>query len=307
MELRAKGVSKTYRRRAVVDDVSFQLPLGITGLLGQNGAGKSTLLKILATVLPASAGQVHYGSLDGRGALTEIRRRLGYLPQQFGLYDHQTGREFLAYACALKGVTPWRVAQAEATRLMEEVGLNPQSRTRLGQYSGGMRQRIGLAQSLINHPDLLILDEPSRGLDPEERIRILNLVSMVSGHGRILLSTHLVTDLEQLATHILVMHHGKLLAQGSPQDIAARAESRVYVTTMERTVWPRLAPAWTARQREPGAPLVVNVQVRADRVVVRVLADTIPESDDMDVAAAPPTLSDGYLALTGLRTIEAPP
>ncbi len=305
MELRAECVSKTYRRRAVVDDVSLQLPPGITGLLGQNGAGKSTLLKILATVLPVSAGQVHYGPLNGPGDLTEIRRRLGYLPQQFGLYDHQTGREFLAYACALKGVAPWRVALAEAARLMEQVGLDPQARTRLGQYSGGMRQRIGLAQSLINRPELLILDEPSAGLDPEERIRILNLVSMVSGHGRILLSTHLVTDLEQLATHILVMHQGKILARGTPHEIADRATGHVYLVTMDSARWSGMAPTWTARQRDPGAPLVANVQVRADQVVVRLLTEVAPEPDDMDVAAAAPTLSDGYLALTGFRAIEA--
>lgn len=304
MELKAESVSKTYRRRQVVDDVSFVLPPGITGLLGQNGAGKSTLLKILATVLPASAGKVRYGSLTIPGDLTEIRRRMGYLPQQFGLYDHQTGREFLAYACALKGVAPWRVAQAEATRLMEQVGLDPQSRTRLGQYSGGMRQRIGLAQSLIGQPDLLILDEPSAGLDPEERIRILNLVSMVSGRGRVLLSTHLVRDLDQLATHILVMHQGKLLARGTPHDIANQAAGSVYVVTMDSMWWSRLASTWTARQRDPGVPLVASVQVRTDRVVVRLVTDVAPEPLDMDVEPDQPTLSDGYLALTGRRAVE---
>jgi ABC-2 type transport system ATP-binding protein len=170
-----------------------------------------------------------------------------------------------------------------------------------------MRQRVGLAQSIINDPDLLILDEPSAGLDPEERTRILNLVSMVSGHGRIFLSTHVVVDLEQLATHILVMHDGRLLAEGTPREIADYAAGRAHGITMPSELWARLAPVWTMRQRTPDIPLVANVRIAAGQVAVRVLADEPPMLDDAVVAPEIPTLSDGYLALTGLGGLAATP
>ena len=298
MELLAEDLLKVYRRRPVVDHLSFELKPGVTGLLGRNGAGKSTLLKMLATVLPPTGGQIRYSPLESPRDLSAIRHRLGYLPQLFGLYDHQTGHEFLTYACALKGVAPWRAARDEAARLMEVVGLNPGLPTRLGRYSGGMRQRVGLAQSLINQPELLILDEPSAGLDPEERTRILSLVSLLAGKGRLLLSTHVVADLEQLADHVLILHEGRLTASGSPAEIAGRAAGRVHLLTMPVGLWAQMAPAWTARQRDPGAPVVANVQVVGDNVRVRVLAETIPSLPEVEAMTGEPDLADGYLTVT---------
>ena len=302
MELQAEDLVKVYRHRPVVDHLSFELQPGVTGLIGRNGAGKSTLLKMLATVLPPTRGRVRYGTWQSPRDLSAIRHRLGYLPQLFGLYDYQTGLEFLTYACALKGVAPWRAAREEAARLLEVVGLDPSSATRLGRYSGGMRQRVALAQSLIQEPELLILDEPGAGLDPEERTRILSVVSLIAGHGRLLLSTHAIADLEQLADRVLVMHEGRVVAEGSPLEIARRAAGRVHLLTMPVGLWTRIAPTWTTRRAGPGTPLVANVQLVGEVVRVRVLAETIP-LDGIEAVSEEPGLADGYLALTGLSGI----
>jgi ABC-type multidrug transport system ATPase subunit len=305
MDIMVDGLTKRYGHRTVVSDMSFHLRPGVTGLLGPNGAGKSTLIKMLATVLPPTSGSVQYGAWRLPRDVIAIRSHLGYLPQEYGLYDQDTGLEFLTYAAAMKGVGPWRRAEEEARRLLELVGLDASAHKRLGQYSGGMRQRVGLAQSLIGTPDLLILDEPSAGLDPEERTRILNLVSMTAGSGSVLLSTHVVSDLEQLASTIVVMTDGHLVMAGPPEEIAAQARGRVFRVSLALSTWQALAPSWTARQKSADTPLVAQVQMEPDRVRLRVLAHEAPDVPEADIVAEPPTLSDGYLALAGTSLAAA--
>lgn len=297
VEVVAQNLTKRYGRHAVVSDMSFHLRAGVTGLLGPNGAGKSTLLKMLATVLPPSGGTVNYGAWRLPQDVIRIRSRLGYLPQEYGLYDEETGLDFLTYASAMKGIAPWARARDEAARLLELVGLDHASGKRLGEFSGGMRQRVGLAQSLIGNPDLLILDEPSAGLDPQERTRILNLVSMISGQGTVLLSTHVVSDLEHLAGTIMVMTGSRLVMAGSPEEIVLQAAGKVFRLFMPLAVWQELAPQWTARHPAPDIPLVAQVQMEAQGVRIRVVADSAPVVPGADVADDEPTLADGYLSL----------
>lgn len=299
LNVRLDGIARTFGRRAVLHDVSFTLQPGITGLLGQNGAGKSTMLKILATVLPPTRGQVRYGDWLLPRDASRIRARLGYLPQMYGLYDQLSGLEFLTYAAVMKGIEPWSRARAHAADLVEAVGLESAAGNRLGTYSGGMRQRIALAQSLIGSPDLLILDEPSTGFDPEERTRMLNLVSLRAQTASVLLSTHVVSDLEQIATKIIVLVGGRIVAEGSPEEITAHALGLTFEVDMPAAEWAALAPSWTARHRAEGIPLVTHVQSGGESVRLRVVAADPPESGGRRVVhEVPPTLSDGYLALT---------
>lgn len=299
MDVRAEGLAKKYGRRTVLRDVSFQLAPGMTGILGQNGAGKSTLLKILGTVLPPSRGTVRYGDWRWPRDETSIRGTLGYLPQLFGLYDQLSGIEFLTYAAVMKGAESTRRAREEAAQLIEQVGLEAAAGDRLGTYSGGMRQRIAFAQSLIGAPAFLILDEPSTGLDPEERTRMLNLVSLRAQTSRVLLSTHVVSDLEQIAANILVLVDGRIVAQGTPEEISALAAGLTYEVEMPQFEWSALAPVWTARHRAPDVPVVAHVQSARSGVRLRVVARDAPSGGaGRVVRAAPPTLADGYLALT---------
>lgn len=211
MELTADRITKQYKNKIAVDRMSFTLTRGVTGLLGANGAGKTTLMRILCGILVPDSGTV---TCDGMDVETEeYREMLGYLPQEFGYYPEFSGRDFLLYMSAVKGMRK-KEALKKTEELIELVGLKDAGRKKVRTYSGGMKQRLGIAQALLNDPQILIMDEPTAGLDPQERIRFRNLIAAIGKDRIVLLSTHIVSDLEHIADRLMIMKEGRLLWQG---------------------------------------------------------------------------------------------
>ena len=211
MELIADRVTKQYKNKIAVDRMSFTLTKGVTGLLGANGAGKTTLMRLLCGILRPTGGTVSYDGMDVE--TEEYRDILGYLPQDFGYYPEFSGKDFLLYMSAVKGLPKHDVVQ-KTEELMEVVGLKDTARKKVRTYSGGMKQRLGIAQALLNDPQILILDEPTAGLDPQERIRFRDLIADIGQDRIVLLSTHIVSDLEHIADRLMIMKEGRLLWEG---------------------------------------------------------------------------------------------
>jgi len=215
MELIIDRVSKQYKNRIAVDRVSVTLHQGVYGLLGANGAGKTTLMRMLCGILTPTSGTITFDGTDVSSE--EYRAILGYLPQDFGYYPEFTAMDFLLYLAALKGI-PKSQAKRRARELLELVSLQDVSRKKIKTFSGGMKQRLGIAQALLNDPKLLILDEPTAGLDPKERVRFRNLIEQLGKNSIVLLSTHIVSDIEHIADEILMMKDGQLIYQGKWND-----------------------------------------------------------------------------------------
>jgi ABC-type multidrug transport system ATPase subunit len=221
MELEIRDLTKRYRNIVAVDDFSLSLRAGILGLLGPNGAGKSTLMRMIATVTRPTAGSITLDGINVVKSPDALRRTLGYLPQDFGVYPHLNAVEFLEYIAALKGLDR-RSSRERIERLLEMVNLTYAKHRALGGYSGGMRQRVGIAQALLNDPKLLVVDEPTTGLDPEERVRFRSLLQDLSGDRIIILSTHICSDVETTANDVAIVGGGKLLERGSPASLVNR-------------------------------------------------------------------------------------
>lgn len=212
MELIIDRVSKQFQNKIAVDNISLSLQKGVHGLLGANGAGKTTLMRMICGVLRPDKGTV---SLDGFDVSTEkYRSYLGYLPQDFGYYPDFTGQDFLLYMAALKGLNKAQ-AKSKSEEMLELVSLHEAARKKIKTYSGGMKQRLGIAQVLLNEPRLIVLDEPTAGLDPKERVRFRNLIAEVGKNSIVLLSTHIVSDVEHIADTVLMMKAGQLIYQGA--------------------------------------------------------------------------------------------
>ncbi len=281
MELSVDRLTKHYGSKIAVDCVSAVLKPGVYGLLGENGAGKTTLMRMLCAILESTSGEVF---LDGREIVSmgaEYRDILGYLPQDFGYYPNYTAREFLLYMAALKGI-PRDMAKKRAGELLEVVGLNDVGTKKMKTFSGGMKQRVGIAQALLNHPKLLILDEPTAGLDPKERVRFRNLISDYADGRIVILSTHIVSDIEAIADEVLLMKKGKLVSQGTVSELTKEAAGKVW----ELTVSPAEAKSWQERAS------VANLRHEGDQVVLRILADEKPAEGAVPCEA---TLEDLYL------------
>jgi ABC-2 type transport system ATP-binding protein len=217
--LTLESVSKRYRTGNYgVRDVSLELAGGVLGLLGPNGAGKTTLMQMIATITRPTSGRILWRGDDLAKHPDALRARLGYLPQDFGVYDNLTAEEFLGYIAALKGVRD----RARIAAMLEAVNLHAVARRAVGGFSGGMKQRLGIAQALINEPDLVIVDEPTAGLDPEERVRFRNVLSELGLGKLVILSTHIVSDVESIATQIAVLRGGALVALATPDELLAQ-------------------------------------------------------------------------------------
>ena len=211
MELIIENLSKSYKDKKVVENISFILKPGVYGLLGANGAGKTTLMRMLCGILKTDTGSVIFDGISV--ASEEYRDVLGYLPQDFGYYPEFTGMEFLMYMASLKGLNKVS-AKKKATELMDLVGLGDKGKKKIKTYSGGMKQRLGIAQALLNDPKVIILDEPTVGLDPRERVRFRNMIAELGKENIVLLSTHIVSDIEHIADVVLMMKEGKLIYRG---------------------------------------------------------------------------------------------
>lgn len=281
MELLIDRLTKHYGSKIAVDQVSAALDPGVYGLLGANGAGKTTLMRILCTVLEATAGEVF---LDGREVTSmgaAYRDILGYLPQEFGYYPNYTAREFLLYVSALKGI-PREAARKRTGELLEEVGLSHVADKKVKTFSGGMKQRVGIAQALLNRPKILILDEPTAGLDPKERVRFRNLLSEYAADNIVILSTHIVSDVEAIADEVLLMKKGKFVLQGTIPELVRKAEGKVW----ELTVASEEARSW----QEKAA--VASLRHEDRQLVLRIISDSRPGELAVPCEA---TLEDLYL------------
>jgi len=277
------NLSKAYNGVQALKDFTLKLTPGILGLLGPNGAGKSTLMRILATITKPTQGTILWNGQDVVKDPEALRSVLGYLPQDFGVYPNLSAQEFLEYMAAIKGMSGEK-ARRKISDLLDLVNLREAARRPLGGYSGGMRQRVGIAQALLNDPQLLIVDEPTVGLDPEERVRFRNLLSDLSGERIIILSTHIVSDVEATATDIAIIHKGHLKTRALPEQLLKQ---------MEGCVW-----EWMASTQELNALkqqfLVSGTLRRMDGVEVRVVSTMQPCAEAQPVT---PNLEDVYLAM----------
>jgi ABC-2 type transport system ATP-binding protein len=282
MDLEISDVTKVYRGgKRAVSGISMKIGPGVLGLLGPNGAGKSSLMRIVATITRPTGGSVRWNGVDVVSRPDELRRVLGYLPQDFGVYPNLTAPEFLSYLAAVKGLSA-RSARARIEELLELVNLNEARKRPLGKYSGGMRQRVGIAQALLNDPRLLIVDEPTSGLDPEERVRFRNMLGDLASRRVVILSTHIVSDVEAVADDIAIVSQGRLLRRDTPEDLLRTAEGRVW----EVLIGSSDLAGFRARH------LVSRAVRTPSGVRTRVLADTPPLADAIAVT---PDLEDAYL------------
>ncbi|MBO4908688.1 MAG: ABC transporter ATP-binding protein [Lachnospiraceae bacterium] len=221
MKLSVDRITKQYRNKIAVDRISFELTEGVTGLLGANGAGKTTLMRMMSGILTPTSGEIN---ADGINVSTEnYRALLGYLPQDFGYYPEFSAKEFLEYFAALKGLEK-KKAKEKTKDLLELVGLSDVANKKIKTFSGGMKQRVGIAQALLNDPKILILDEPTAGLDPKERVRFRSLIEELGKNSIVLLSTHIVTDIEHIADRIIMMKDGSMIWQGNQSDVTGDLE-----------------------------------------------------------------------------------
>ena len=283
MNLLIDSVGKQYRGNVWgLQNISLQLRPGVLGLLGPNGAGKSTLMRILATVTRPTRGCVLWNDADVLSSPDPLRMVLGYLPQDFGVYPQLSAFEFLEYLAAIKGLEPFS-ARRRIDELLSVVNLTDVRNRPLGGFSGGMRQRVGIAQALLNDPQLLIVDEPTAGLDPEERVRFRNLLSELSGERIVILSTHIVSDVEAVATDIAILNHGLLLAHDSPESLLAAICGKVWDIVIPSAALPAIQQQY----------LITSTAHRSDGVHVRVVSSSppMPQAQPLE-----PTLEDAYLA-----------
>jgi len=236
MELKVDGVTKTYKNGVkALENVSLTIPLGMYGLLGPNGAGKSTLMRTLATLQEPDAGSIHLGEVDVLKEKDAVRRCLGYLPQEFGVYPRISAEDMLSHLALLKGVTNSRERREAVNAILERCNLYEVRKKALTSFSGGMRQRFGIAQALMGNPRLLIVDEPTAGLDPGERNRFYNLLAEVGEQVIVILSTHIVEDVMDLCTKMAIIHQGKVLYEGEPQAAIAQLEGRIWKRSIEKS------------------------------------------------------------------------
>ncbi len=287
MELRIEGLSKTYSNGVhALDNVSLTIPQGMYGLLGQNGAGKSTLMRTLATLQDADSGSARLGEVDLLLEKDKVRSILGYLPQDFGVYPRVTALEMLDYLAVLKGITNARQRKDAVDAMLHKVNLWDHRKKALASYSGGMRQRFGIAQALIGNPRLLIVDEPTAGLDPGERNRFYNLLAEVGETVVVILSTHIVEDVLELCSRMAIIHKGQVLYEGNPEAAVRDLDGRIF----ERRIAKGELPDYEARYQ------VISNKMVAGRPLIHVHSAE-PLADGF--VPAQPSLEDVFFATIG--------
>ncbi|MEJ2205602.1 MAG: ABC transporter ATP-binding protein [Gemmatimonadota bacterium] len=292
LELHIEHLSRTYPGGVqALKDVSLTVPTGMFGLLGPNGAGKSTLMRTIATLQEPDAGAISLGSLDVLAEKEEVRKILGYLPQDFGVYPRVSAEEMLTHLAVLKGLTGRGERRDAVEALLHQTNLWEARKRKLGTYSGGMRQRFGIAQALLGDPRLVIVDEPTAGLDPAERLRFLNLLSEIGENVVVILSTHIVEDVSDLCSRMAVISQGEVLLQTAPQNAVADLHGKVW----EKVVDKRTLPSLEEEHR------VISTHLWAGRTVVHVFSEEDPGQGFQAVEA---DLKDVYFTALGSRPAE---
>lgn len=285
--LAVEHIVKRYGAKNALNDVTIHFSNGVIGLLGPNGAGKSTLMRMLATIEIPSQGTITYNNKDISKRPGELRRVLGYLPQDFGVYPNMTATEFLEYMAAMNSLS-MKSARKRIDDLLEALHLSEARKRLLGGYSGGMKQRVGIAQALLNDPSVLIVDEPTVGLDPEERIQFRNLLASLSGNRIIILSTHIVTDVESIAPQIAILHSGQLISYSTPEQLIRTVEGKVWSCVVPATKFQTLQKEYT----------ISNSMQRSDGIHARIISKTQPV---LDSSLTSPSLEDAYLYAISAR------
>jgi ABC-2 type transport system ATP-binding protein len=281
VKLTIENISKKYGKKLALDGVSFEMENGVYGLLGPNGAGKSTLIRILVGVMEASSGEVLINGKNRKACDLEYRSKLGYLPQSLDFYPEFSGLDYLRFVAALKGLKG-EYMERKIQSLAEQVSLTQDLHRKCVNYSGGMKRRLGIAQALLNDPEILILDEPTAGLDPHERIKFRNLISVFSRNRTVLLSTHIVSDIDSIARQTVMIRDGKVGRMESSQRFVDAMEGKVWLIKMtvdELVVY-------------QNNHIISNVIPVGNRMEVRVVSDDKPAADAI---STPPTLEDAYL------------
>ncbi len=282
MELKIKNLSKSYGQTNALSDINIQLSTGIYGLLGPNGAGKSTLINLITDNVKRKNGEILWDGTEICRMGSSYRNILGYMPQQQGYYEDFTAGAFLAYMCRIKGIKGKKVKEC-VSRLLQIVHLSELEYKKIGTFSGGMKQRILLAQALINEPKLLILDEPTAGVDPQERISIRNFISEIANDRIVILATHIVSDVEAIAKEILLLKKGRLIARGTPYELINQIAENVYEIQIPTESLPEIHEQYT----------VSNIRHIENGLAVKIITDKPPEKYRYDCGTA--NLEDVYL------------
>lgn len=290
MELRVEGLTRKYRKQKALQDVSFIMHEGIYGLLGKNGAGKSTLMRILATIDFPTDGKVFYNGKDIFRSGEAYRSILGYMPQDYSIYSGFNAVDFLEYMGALKGMKRSELKR-KIPEVLELVHLSDVSRKKIRTYSGGMKRRIGIAQAIMNNPDILILDEPTAGLDPNERLSFSNFISDLAREKIVLLSTHIVSDIEVVANELIVMRKGEVLETGKIEELLGGIREKVWETLLSPDEYNQIR---NKRQ-------VVHVRQCEGKMAVRYIGEEYQAGENREQE---PTLEDYYAAISGKRQNE---
>jgi ABC-2 type transport system ATP-binding protein len=291
MKIEVGRLNKVYRGGIyALTDVDLTITSGMFGLLGPNGAGKTTLMRILAGILRPTSGDLYIGEFDGNTekGRTSIKKMLGYLPQELGIYPDLSAREFLDYIGILKGIDNRKVRQSRVNELLDIVSLTNVANRKLKTFSGGMKRRIGIAQALLNDPKLLIVDEPTAGLDPEERIHFRNLLSEFAGDRTVLLSTHIVEDIAQTCRNLAILNNGNIIFHGSTADLTQAARGKVWVATTDGT-------------KPQGDFTIVSTMHMGTSVQYRLVGDLHSLNGSV---SSEPSLEDSYVLL--MREKRAP-
>lgn len=281
MELKIENLTKEFQKMTAVDNITYTMHNGVYGLLGVNGAGKTTLMRMLCTLLMPTSGQILCNGRDIAKMDAAYRKLLGYLPQEFGFYPDFTVKDYLMYIASIKGVHK-AAARRRVQELLGQVGLSNVQDKKMRKLSGGMKRRAGIAQAMLNDPEILILDEPTAGLDPSERIRFRNLLSELAQDRLVLLSTHIVSDIESIANEILLMKGGIFLHTGTPEDIIGGVSEKAWSLTVPRNEAVRYTKAYR----------VANSKIVSDGVQLRILSKEMPDPGADEV---PLTLEDVFL------------
>ncbi|ENK0838955.1 ABC transporter ATP-binding protein [Clostridium botulinum] len=281
MKLKIDNLTKKYSDKVAVKDFSIEMTEGVYGLLGPNGAGKTTLMRMVSDVLNPTCGQILVNNVDKNDLGEEYRDLLGYLPQDMGYYKNFTAERFLKYVAALKGMNK-KIAKERIGELLEVVGLSEYKNKKVGKFSGGMRQRVGIAQALLNNPKILVLDEPTAGLDPKERIRFRNLISDISKERIIILSTHIVGDIEYIAKQVILIKEGQIIKSSTGDKLLKEMHGRVWKVEVDEKDIVKYEDIYQ----------VVNIMRKGDKVQLRILSPHKPVESAIDIE---PNFEDMYM------------
>lgn len=284
MELTLKNITKVFKDKIAVNDFNVILTSGVYGLLGPNGAGKTSLMRIIADVSNATSGEVYLNGKSKTELGADYRDVLGYLPQDVGFYKSFTAQKFLEYVATLKGIDKEK-ASIKIDKLLKFVNLEKDRKRKIGKFSGGMKQRLGIAQALLNDPKILILDEPTAGLDPNERIRFKNLIAEISRDKIVILSTHIVSDVEFIANEILIMRDGELVEKATPVEILNSIRGKVHSLKIKEDLLHKVQSKFK----------VSNIIRDHEHIMVRVVGDENPLIDGVEVIDESPNLEDLFL------------